>query len=250
MKPISIVIPVHPPHFKFLRHIIHNIYDSTDYDVLIEEIIIACSEVDDIDKFKSTYIEELDCNCNQIVISNIYDKANASTNRNRGWKISNGKYVFFMDADDVYHLDRFKIIYNIFEKYQCDSIIHGYFNNQSSDMKGDFSNIDNDHIEIVESITIFNEVFPTNKPMLKGTNCGTPKVPGHIAQGHACIKKNIYNNIQYNENMRVGEDGKILRDILYNNKNNGVLYIKEELSKINSLYVNSKNLSSILKIHS
>lgn len=248
MKPISVVIPIHPPHFKFLKHIIQNIFDSTDYNILIEEIIIACSQVDDLNKFKNVNLPHLDYK--NIIISNISNKANASTNRNRGWGVSKAKYVFFMDADDVYHRDRFRLIFNIFEKYNCDSVIHGYFNNSSSDMKGNFSSIDQNIIEIVESIKIFDEVYPLDKPILKGTNCGTPRVPGHIAHGHASIKNETYKTIKYNENMNTGEDGKILRDILYANKNNGVIYINKELSKINSLYVNSKNLSSILNFHS
>ena len=52
----SVVIPIYPPHFKFLKNILHNIIDSKNFTELVGEIIIACSEVNDSELFKSNII--------------------------------------------------------------------------------------------------------------------------------------------------------------------------------------------------
>lgn len=223
----SVVIPIYPPHFKFLKKILHNIIDSKNFEELVGEIIIACSEVNDLELFKSNIISH-----NKIIISNVNTKCNASMNKNRGWNIAKGKYIVFMDADDSYHLDRFQIVYDILNKHNCDSLIHNYQYKNISD-------INYENLNIIESKTIYEKTFTNNKFIKFDKNFwkikpGLTNLPYSIAHGHAIIKNNLI--YKYNEEFIHGEDGLILREILFNNKDNGVIYCNLKLSYVNILY--------------
>lgn len=219
----SVVIPVYPPHFKFLKNILHNIIDSKNFEELVGEIIIACSEVNNLELFKSNIISH-----HKIIISNVNTKCNASKNRNRGWSIANGKYIAFMDADDSYHLDRFQIIYNILQKYNCDSVVHNY-----EYMNKNLSHINYENFNTIESKILYEKSFPSNQDFKdKKTLLGN--LPYRTAQGHPIIKNNLI--YKYNEEFIKGEDSLILREILFNNKDNGIIYCDLKLSNVRVLY--------------
>ena len=64
-----------------------------------------------------------------------------------------------------------------------------------------------------------------------------PCLPYKIAHGHSIIKNKII--YKYNEEFIQGEDGLILREILFNNKNSGVIYCDVALSNLGILYKKS-----------
>ncbi len=220
----SVVIPVYPPHFGLLDRIINNILSSDECDNLVHEIIIACSEVSD-KSIMSNFISRMD----KVKILNDPNKGNAAYNRNRGWSIASGRYVCFMDADDLFHLQRFSILRDVIDKWEPKAIVHDYYRHSIMDWK------QINELNIIHSDFIYDKTFPEGKRDLSlengdNGNCNLNVGGFDVQHGQATILNNVYPEICYNVNMNWGEDGRILRDILYKNKQDGVIFINEKLT--------------------
>lgn len=227
----SIIIPVYPPHFNLLDRLIKNIDSSYSSKELVKEIIICASEIDS--QQSNNLLSNLQNSTKiKIIINNTLEKQNASQNRNRGWNIVNSEYIIFLDADDIYHPNRIVILKEIIESNNYpDSLVHNYLLKKDIDISNPIFNEIKKPYKLIKSLDTYNRTFPNNfRDESKETGhygdtnliCDIP-----LTQGSSVIKSKL--NFRFNENMRWGEDGKILRDILYNNPENGVILIDEIL---------------------
>ena len=127
MSKFSIVIPLIPAHDRELKRLFNVLACEVE---LIKEVIICRSETKSKEhekriKFfqKLAKRSRLDV---PIIFSPVSGVARDGTNRNRGWDLSSGKYVAFIDADDLYSKNRLTILDKIFEQYGFQAVIHNY----------------------------------------------------------------------------------------------------------------------------
>lgn len=97
---VSVVVPIYPPHFKFIPSLLQQLEKQT---IQPNEIIFALSECDDkkAEELRNTYK-----NC---IFLNTTEKQFAGANRNRGKQIAKGDIIMFLDADDVYHPQKIEV---------------------------------------------------------------------------------------------------------------------------------------------
>jgi len=200
----SIVIPLYPPHFKFLDKLLKNINDfRIDDGYTIKEIVLSSSQTSDLDiTCPSKY---------PIIIHKTMDKCNAAMNRNRGWQKVTGNWIVFLDADDYYHPDKLFITHKAILQYpEINCIVHSY---KSGKVYDTFLN-KIDTYNIISNETIFNATFPDGKwvqakDIPGGTNiCEPAKIP--ISHGIVTVRRESI--IRYNEKLNISEDGIFCRE--------------------------------------
>lgn len=95
-------------------------------------------------------------------------------------------------------------------------------------MNKNLFHINYENFNIMESKTLYEKSFPINQDFKFGN------LPYRTAHGHAIIKNNLI--YKYNEEFIKCEDGLILKEILFNNKDNGIIYCDLKLSNVRVLY--------------
>lgn len=114
----SIIIPVYNTDEEYLTECMLSIYHQTfkDYEIIIvddgsiERIGKAC------DHFCTKYP--------QLLIKCIHQENSGQiAARMNGFKHSCGEYIMFIDADDTLESNALEVIYNTFEKHQCDIVM-------------------------------------------------------------------------------------------------------------------------------
>lgn len=229
----SVVIPVYPPDFQYLPRIINNIALSTNSATLVKECIISASECTE-EYSTQLYSSLYNVISFPLIIHPTVEKQNAAQNRNRGWNIAKGEYICFMDSDDFFHPLRFAILAKIIKTNpNVKGIVHDYHT-------GYLHNWNPISIETIESKTILSPTiykctFPEGTRNAESETQDSGKTNIHvlsydIQHGQATIRRDIYPGIQYKEMMRYGEDGRLLRDILWEYPDDGLIYICEKLT--------------------
>lgn len=203
---ISVVIPCHISHLKYIKELL-NIYQKQT--LLPSEIIIVISEYDN--KYDEIIKNIEDHNYKfEIKIIKICEKSFAGNNRYIGTNNSKGDIIIFQDADDIPHPQRVEIINYYFNKYS--DIVHivhkfTYDTHDSTFINYDINNIDHSYIKT-------NALFLLIK-VRKMTS---------ITNGNIAIRKNIYEKLNWYNDIRRGQDVKFNSDIYTKYKKS--LYIK------------------------
>ena len=112
---ISIIIPVYNVE-KYLKVCIDSILNQTYKD--LEIILVNDGSTDNSKKICESYLLK----DNRIIL---IDQLNSgpSKARNKGIEIAKGKYISFVDADDVIKLDYYQNLYNLANKTDVDIIM-------------------------------------------------------------------------------------------------------------------------------
>ncbi len=205
---VSIVIPIYPPHFHLLPSLINQIEKQTEQP---DEIIIAASET--TTKTIYEYLSKINLSIlKKIKVTTSENKQFAGINRNMGIKKASGDIIIFMDADDIYHKRKIEISKKIYEKHNYDLLIHSYGNKNE--------NIDNiimkDEYDIIITDEIYNNTFKNGRNREQETGYqGNTNLWANFPIHHGVITiSNKMRKYEYTD-LRMGEDGKFCRDILY-----------------------------------
>ncbi|MDA9947060.1 glycosyltransferase [Candidatus Marinimicrobia bacterium] len=130
---VSIVTPVYNSE-KFLEEAINSvIYQSfKSWEMII---------VDDCSSDKSVKIIKniIKCNSKIKLIRNLTNEG-AGVSRNKAIKIAKGRYIAFLDSDDIWHVDKLKIQINLMDekKISFSHTSYGYLSEDGKPIKSTF----------------------------------------------------------------------------------------------------------------
>lgn len=224
--PISVIIPIYPPHLKFIPSLIKNMNEQT---LLPDEVILCISEISLEDS--QAILEKHRHNSKfELVIHGTHEKQNQSQNRNRGIIIAKHKFVMNCDADDIIHHEKIEIMkYILGLRPHTNLICHNYFYNRHKihDKSAlDFSvNLKNLFLHADS-----NKYSQDTKKKMPCTNISIENYPVH--HGHVLFNKEC--GVLYREEDGIrnnGEDGQFCQDILFRHGN--IVYIEEKLMLYN-----------------
>jgi len=110
MDLVSVIIP----YYKKRKFISETLDSAVNQSYKNLEIIII---YDDVNKTDLEFIRKIAKKDNRINIIENSEKMGAGTSRNIGIFKSKGKYIAFLDADDIWHLDKLKKQINFMKEY-------------------------------------------------------------------------------------------------------------------------------------
>lgn len=220
---ISIVVPCIPRDVKHLDRLLNSIKNQTYKP---HEIIIAMSGQSDkeSEKLKQNLIKKYEL---PIKFSNVENKQGASANRNRGAKSCSGDLITFIDADDVMYPDKLLYVNNIYNKYQPKLFLHGF----SLGYKKFYSP------DMFYSTMFGTQLYDIAKNTEKHNKHGG--ILRGITHGHPTVSRDVMKKINFNEQLKVGEDTTFVREVInhYGRKENTAIFISIPLSQyIPSVY--------------
>lgn len=109
----------------FLEESLESILNQTFTDF---ELI--CVNDDSIDISVEILQKYTDIDDRIIVLTNTF-RQGAAESRNRGMRIAEGKYLAFLDADDIFEADMLELAYHTIEKMQADIVMFEYMHMQT-----------------------------------------------------------------------------------------------------------------------
>ena len=111
MDLVSVIIP----YYKKRKFISETLDSAINQSYKSLEIIII---YDDVNKTDIEFLRNIAKKDNRIKIIENSEKMGAGKSRNIGIEQSKGKYIAFLDADDIWHLDKLKKQINFMEQYK------------------------------------------------------------------------------------------------------------------------------------
>lgn len=179
---VSIIIPVYNME-AYLDNCLNSILEQT---YLNWELIL----IDDGSKDKSKNICENWAKKDKRILFFSQDNHGVSYSRNRGIRESRGKYIIFIDADDIVFNQYIEVLINAFNKYNIDLSIISYFSFQDEKESQYYTLLNKDYEIISENI---GSIFFSKTD---GTICSK------------MFKKSIIDKfkLRFNESIYVSED--------------------------------------------
>lgn len=211
---ISIIVPIYNVE-RYLNKCIDSIISQTYKN--IEIILVDDGSPDNCGKICDEYAKK----DNRIKVIH-KENGGVSSARNVGIEISNGEWIVFVDADDWIEIEYCKRMLDIAIQRKADVVLCGY--NRVVGSKKEKINSSGDNEEF-DSIQYLNKIL---NPQTAFGFC-------HMK----IIKKIVMNNIQFNEDLNVGEDA--LFNIMTSKNITKVIINKE------ALYNYRINMNSVVK---
>jgi len=125
-QPVSVVIPVYPPHFDQLPTCVGRLLRSTELPC---EIIIAASEADSTTE--AAILDSIAQQCGAdadrvpILFASSPDVGYSGVNRNRGAARARADIIVFLDADDFIHPQKIEMVRQCFDRFpDCKQLLH------------------------------------------------------------------------------------------------------------------------------
>lgn len=226
MNRFSVVIPVVPSHDFFVFDLLKSLSSDSTF---LHEIIVARSE---LPKSKeSDYLAELRKYARSVGLNTSIHVAGspqsrlAGANRNAGWEMAAAEYVAFLDADDEYSSERFKVLNLIIDRSHPDAIVHSFT----------FDEIDFVTAETAETAETIFESLVTSEDMriatfpdgerkfdleISGSGASNLILPAAYSEigihhAHITVKNSIRNEVRFRTEYPRREDGLFCRDLLY-----------------------------------
>lgn len=117
-KKISVIVPIYNAE-KYVAKSINSLVNQTLQD--IEIILVNDGSKDNSKEICENYARQDE----RIVIVN-KENGGLADARNAGMKVATGKYIMFLDADDLFEEDSCEHMYHIIEKSRADYVIGNY----------------------------------------------------------------------------------------------------------------------------
>lgn len=127
MKMISVIIPVYNAE-KYLFESLQSVLRQTYKD--FELICVDDCSMDDTRKILTDFQKKDD----RIRILSNKERLGAAGARNRGLKESRGKYVIFLDGDDIFEEELLEKTYDTMEKHDVDMVMFDYMHVTGNDI--------------------------------------------------------------------------------------------------------------------
>ena len=132
--------------------------------------------------------------------------------RNAGLDIAKGKYIGFVDSDDIIHPEMYERMYNFINKYNVDIVQCKFKKFKSIEDINKLSNINNTNIEYYTSKEAIMDMIDNNKINVNTWN--------------KLYKRELFENERFPKG-KIHEDEFLTYKLIY--KSNKVAYINEEL---------------------
>lgn len=193
---VSVIIPAYNVE-KYIKRTVESVLSQTLKN--IEIIIINDGSTDNT----NTIIEELANIDDRIIIVN-KKNGGVSSARNKGLDIVRGEFIFQLDGDDWIEPKCFEEMVDHAEKYNLDIVVANFFidyDNGNVQVRKDLQDV-----KFLNSEEYLEQLFTVNS---------------YPSLWNKLFRKELYDNIQYPENVSLGEDLAVIPEIVLRAKKIG-----------------------------
>jgi len=213
---LAAVVVLVPAHLRFLAGLTRNLEQA---DPPFENIVVVASGF----RFKFQVLRILQRLKGRKVSVVFAPLASAGANRNLALSLITEDVICFLDADDLYHTHRNEIVTEIFQRYECDLLLHGFqvFSSAEESSVNLKYPIEPVFARFVSTPSITTQENRRREKELLGLTKSTNLrfvLPGEefeVQHAHACVRREVLGAIKFHEEFGVrNEDGVFAQDIV------------------------------------